>query len=64
MWGFLDVGGKIFVKPEFLTVASFHAGWARVTMASGKTGFINLRGEFSERQKPVLLDLPTAAGPE
>ena len=49
------------VVPKFLTAASFLNGWARVTQFNGRTGFVNLAGKFSER--PVVEDLPTAAGP-
>ena len=61
-WGFLDLAGNVVVPAQYLTVASFAAGWARVTLFNAKTGFVNLRGEFSERQDREVLDLSTAAG--
>jgi hypothetical protein len=62
MWGYLDGEGRVFVKPEFLTVAPFHAGWARVTLANGKTGFVDLRGKFRERKTEEVAEVATAAG--
>ena len=60
-WGFLDLAGNVVVPAQYLTVASFADGWARVTLFNAKTGFVNLFGEFSERRKQEV-DLPTAAG--
>ena len=61
-WGFLDLAGNVVVPAQYLTVASFAGGWARVTLFNAKKGFVNLRGEFSERQDREVLDLSTAAG--
>lgn len=49
-WGFLDTHGKIQVQARYLTVDHFRSGWARVTLLTGKTGFINHRGDFVEHR--------------
>lgn len=59
-WGFLDIQGKVAVAPRYLTVDSFRSGWARVTQLSGKSGFVNLKGEFVEHR--LMSELETAAG--
>jgi len=61
-WGFLDLAGSVVVPAQYLTVAAFVDGWARVTLFNAKTGFVNPGGKFSER-RDLVLDVPTAAGP-
>ena len=49
-WGFLDTLGKVRVLPQYLSVDQFRSGWARVTLLSGKTGFVDLQGNFVEHR--------------
>ena len=60
-WGFLDLQGKICVEPRYLAVDAFRSGWSRVTLFSGKSGFVDLQGNFVEHR--LVGDVPTAAGP-
>ena len=60
-WGFLDTQGRVSVSPRYLAVDGFRSGWARVTLLSGKSGFVNLQGEFFEHR--LMGELETAAGP-
>jgi hypothetical protein len=59
-WGFLDMQGRVAIAPRYLTVDSFRSGWARVIQLTGKSGFVNLQGEFVEHR--LVGELETAAG--
>lgn len=50
LWGFLDTKGEIAVQPRYLSVDQFRSGWARVTLLSGKNGFVDLQGNFVENR--------------
>jgi len=60
-WGFLDTQGKVSIEPRFLAVDSFRSGWARVTQFSGKSGFVDRDGSFTEHR--MVGELQTAAAP-
>jgi hypothetical protein len=57
-WGFLDTEGKVRVPPRYLSVDQFRSGWARVTLLSGKTGFVDLQGNFVEHRVVGDLGIP------
>ena len=67
-WGFLTVAGNVVVPSKYLAVSPFQANLAKVTLFNGRTGFLNLAGEFSESQLPLwrpaeeLATVPTASG--
>ena len=50
LWGFLDGKGRIVLSPRFLNVDHYRSGWARVTQLSGKTGFVDLQGNFVQHR--------------
>lgn len=45
-WGFIDVNGKVVVKPQFEGVGYFNAGLAWARTSGGKIGYINKKGEW------------------
>lgn len=59
-WGFLNLAGKVLVKPAYLKAEPFDQGWARVSLFNGKTGFVDLQGNYSDHR--MVEDLPTASG--
>jgi hypothetical protein len=60
-WGFLDLQGKVCVEPRYLAVDAFRSGWSRVTLFSGKSGFVDLQGNFAEHR--LVGGVPSVAGP-
>ena len=45
-WGFIDVNGKVAIKPQFEGLGYFSAGLAWARAAGGKTGYINKEGDW------------------
>ncbi len=45
-YGYIDVIGKIVIKPQFQTVGKFREGTADVRMPNGKWGVIDKEGKF------------------
>lgn len=60
-WGFLALDGRILVEATYMKVAAFQGGWAPVIQFTGKSGFVNLQGQFAEH-RPIH-ELETGSGP-
>ena len=62
MWGYVDAKGDWKIEPQFLRAKKFKEGWAEVSAANGKDGWVNPEGKFAVRKPARVGDLATAAG--
>jgi len=61
LWGYVDTKGEWKISPQFLSAKGFRGGWAKVSAANGKDGWVNLQGKFVTI--PPAGDLATVRGP-
>lgn len=61
-WGYVDAKGDWKISPQFLRAKNFDQGWAKVSAANGKDGWVNWEGKFRVRPPTQLGEMETAAG--
>jgi hypothetical protein len=62
VWGYVNAKGDWKIEPQFLRAKNFKEGWAEVSAANGKDGWVNPEGKFAARKPARVGDLATAAG--